>query len=451
MKKILCEMCGSENLMKQSGMVICQDCGMRYTVEEIKSKIGSKNNQTVNNTNKLTNYIEMARFAKEAGNYEEAENYCNKILEENPLNYEAWMIKGYATLWQSTMGKSREYEGIQAFIKGIKNAPKDEKDNLIRIASDQISNVSLARIILRAESFEKNLYEDDVNGFINDVHIIIKIIDSFFEETNAFEYFEDYLTPIAKTIVSSVMKSYNEVVIPDYHDCYEDYNYRPNRETWMTFVERSNLCLDLLYLALDLLSDNDDFRIPTYFFIRSVHKEVRFSCSYDYIFKSYGKSWYEADKLDKKTQDSHTIAKCNIEKKLFDLSNELLDEIDEKDSEINDEKTKKQIGTAESIVKVYNSFLKEDYFEIPIEIGNELRKKRQDIIEAISKLKKNKESLGIFKGKEKKIIQENIDRLESELTKIGNRFTKLANDIKEKYTNLVSKAQKKIKYLQSKS
>ena len=36
MKQIICEMCGSNDLIKQDGIYVCQMCGAKYSVEEAK-------------------------------------------------------------------------------------------------------------------------------------------------------------------------------------------------------------------------------------------------------------------------------------------------------------------------------------------------------------------------------------------------------------------------------
>ncbi|MDO5295226.1 MAG: hypothetical protein Q4F00_01085 [bacterium] len=36
MKKIVCEICGSSNIVKKDGVFICQDCGLKYTADEAK-------------------------------------------------------------------------------------------------------------------------------------------------------------------------------------------------------------------------------------------------------------------------------------------------------------------------------------------------------------------------------------------------------------------------------
>jgi len=36
MKKISCEMCGSSDLIKQDGVFVCENCGMKYSLEDAK-------------------------------------------------------------------------------------------------------------------------------------------------------------------------------------------------------------------------------------------------------------------------------------------------------------------------------------------------------------------------------------------------------------------------------
>ena len=36
MKAMVCEMCSSNDLVKQDGMFVCQHCGTQYSVEEAK-------------------------------------------------------------------------------------------------------------------------------------------------------------------------------------------------------------------------------------------------------------------------------------------------------------------------------------------------------------------------------------------------------------------------------
>lgn len=47
----------------------------------------------VDNSDKIDNYLMMAQNAYNTKNFKETENYCNKIIENEPNNYKAWLLK----------------------------------------------------------------------------------------------------------------------------------------------------------------------------------------------------------------------------------------------------------------------------------------------------------------------------------------------------------------------
>ena len=111
MKKIKCEMCDSTNFVKQDGMFVCQDCGIKYTVEEARKLMVEVEDESVtpvvvtptpkveapvvNNGVSLENYLINARRAFKNGDFEEAERYFNKAEEFSPNCLEAVV---YSTL-----------------------------------------------------------------------------------------------------------------------------------------------------------------------------------------------------------------------------------------------------------------------------------------------------------------------------------------------------------------
>ena len=120
MKQLTCEMCGSTDLLKQDGVFVCQTCGTKYSVEEakkmmIEGTVNVSGTVKVDNTDKIKNYLEMAKSAYDAGNKGEAESYCNRIIEIEPQNPEAWFMKGKAAGWQSTLANIRIEESVQCF------------------------------------------------------------------------------------------------------------------------------------------------------------------------------------------------------------------------------------------------------------------------------------------------------------------------------------------------
>lgn len=70
MKAMVCEMCGSQDLVKQDGMFVCQNCGTKYSVEEAKKLLGTVKVDKTEETEKL---LVLARRAREDNNSENAE------------------------------------------------------------------------------------------------------------------------------------------------------------------------------------------------------------------------------------------------------------------------------------------------------------------------------------------------------------------------------------------
>lgn len=86
MKQLTCEMCGSTDLIKEDGVFICQACGIKYSVEEAKKMM-------IDDSTKIDNYYMLAETAFNIGKYEEAENYCKKILEIDSTHYKALFLE----------------------------------------------------------------------------------------------------------------------------------------------------------------------------------------------------------------------------------------------------------------------------------------------------------------------------------------------------------------------
>lgn len=69
MKQIVCEVCGSNDLVKEDGCFICQYCGAKYSPEEAKRLIVEVNGKvdvsgskvTVDNTSFVERSLENAR------------------------------------------------------------------------------------------------------------------------------------------------------------------------------------------------------------------------------------------------------------------------------------------------------------------------------------------------------------------------------------------------------
>ncbi|EMK5745689.1 tetratricopeptide repeat protein [Proteus mirabilis] len=88
------------------------------------------------------NYLVLARTAALAGNYEEALNYFNKVLEIDPANVNAWFGKGEASGWLSTVSNLRFGEMTVAFESALKFS--DYSDELKKECAKSINEIVTA-------------------------------------------------------------------------------------------------------------------------------------------------------------------------------------------------------------------------------------------------------------------------------------------------------------------
>lgn len=288
MKQLTCEMCGSNDLLKQDGVFVCQTCGTKYSVEEAKKMmvegtVEVKGTVKIDTSNSLANYLEMAESAYNSKNKVEAEMYANKVIEIDPINYKAWLIKGQAAGWQSTLANLRFGECITAFTNALNNAPEDEKSNVQNIIGEEINSLSRSLISLRADRFVKWPDEEETAGFQADLSVIIQTLISL-RSNNVFVPIIDTLTSLAKIINDSVIKAYSKKVYPDYTN--QEYPY-PNDNDFTQYINRIDNCIAVLSTAIALYSESNEATIQIYQNMIELQNKAIEACSYDW---EYGRN-----------------------------------------------------------------------------------------------------------------------------------------------------------------
>ena len=83
---MVCEMCGSNDIVKKDGIYVCQHCGTKYTVEEARKLLGTVRIDKTDETEKL---LVLARRARSEENSENAAKYYGMVLQQNPDSWEA--------------------------------------------------------------------------------------------------------------------------------------------------------------------------------------------------------------------------------------------------------------------------------------------------------------------------------------------------------------------------
>ena len=281
MKKITCEMCGSTDLIKKDGIFECQSCGTKYSVEEAKKMMVegkvdvSGSTVKVDDSDKIVNYLMMAENAYDSSNQKEAENYCNKIIETEPNNYKAWLLKGKAAGWQSTLGNLRLEEAVSAFNKALDNCPEEDLEAVKEDAGNEIKKLTAALMQLCCNNFAE--YPSETNEQSIQQNVLVAQLHSIALLTRCGMDLEEFKKDVANRINIAVVAAWGDCVLKDYtSDTY------PSKYTWERFKEQCFSCINLTKLAIEL-SDNDDKEdIVRYKNLIIYTQQVVNSCSWTY-------------------------------------------------------------------------------------------------------------------------------------------------------------------------
>ncbi|MBB4152924.1 tetratricopeptide (TPR) repeat protein [Sphingomonas jinjuensis] len=89
----------------------------------------------------IQNLLGMARTAVLAGNNEEAIAYYNRVLEVDPGCSEAWLGKGTAAGWLSSIAQLRVNESLVAYGNAIGSASDDDKSTAAAAAANELGKI----------------------------------------------------------------------------------------------------------------------------------------------------------------------------------------------------------------------------------------------------------------------------------------------------------------------
>ncbi|MBR2506326.1 MAG: TFIIB-type zinc finger domain-containing protein [Bacilli bacterium] len=129
MKQLTCEMCGSNDLIKQDGVFVCQSCGCKYSVEEAKKMMvevsGSVSIETpveVKGIAQIETMLENATNTYNQGNYVEAYRLFSEVLNLDPRHPKAILYRGLSAGYQSTVAVPKYEETSNAAVLATENA-----------------------------------------------------------------------------------------------------------------------------------------------------------------------------------------------------------------------------------------------------------------------------------------------------------------------------------------
>lgn len=178
---MVCEMCGSQDLVKQDGMFVCQNCGTKYSVEEAKKLLGTVKVDKTEETEKL---LVLARRAREDNNSENAEKYYGLVLQEDPDNWEAAFFQVYYQSMQCKIMNisSAAYSvanNIDSTMKLISEMQDTDEKN--RALDTVISYAQLIASMLASGAINHYTQHSSVNGVFGECSNRVVAVKSIYE------------------------------------------------------------------------------------------------------------------------------------------------------------------------------------------------------------------------------------------------------------------------------
>ena len=467
MKKIVCELCEGTVFDKVDGRFVCKGCGTSYSAEEAKSMMqevegdipsasGGIGTPQVNpNQQQLDNILMLASSSYDADNKKEAENYCNRAIEIDGTCYKAWFLKGKAVGWQSTMANIRIEEAAHSFCQALDFAPEDEKEDLKAQATEELKNLGLALISVRADRFSKYPDDEELAGFRSDRLELIKALTVLLSRGNEVGIPEGYEAKIATLM--------NQAAVAGFNKCRSDYNNEdhPSEYVFKNYLNQSGNCAQLLRDAIEACDDDDEEDITRYENLIIVLEDGMDKCSWT-------REWsdWQSKYVDVKEYSLNDSAKEQRRKEVRECKQKI-EEIKRKKQEKEEAERKKAEEEKKARIKAYweahaeekaalesekrdliekRDRLNKELNEINAEIQRVEREKNEavpseteksKVEDQIRDLNNRRASLGLFAGKEKKQIAEEIASLEG-------RVDSLKGKIEEEKREKAAEVEKKL-------
>jgi len=446
MKRLTCEMCGSTDLIKQDGVFVCQVCGCKYSVEEARkmmmegSEAAAPAPVRTSDSGLVDNYLQMAENALDATNNEEAENYANKIIEIDPQAWRAWFIKGKAAGWQTTGRNNRYPESIVCWINAYKYAPAEERGKLMDAIAVEARNIGAAIVQMKSNNFTGFRSQENLNELNNAVSMVEKQMGDLKSKTdNNFDFYNDaFKTGLARVLNTGAVNA-SDATDKDFGP----ENRNRDKFSWNRYTAAQDMCLKVIDKAY-ALSYDDSLCITICNNYITIAKQVRDSCSYKWQYNEWSSEGiYVQDYSftdEAKRYRTNAINEWQKKKEKHDPAarkRKCQSTLDTVNSRCGSEEKKLAIAQyweaheqEKTALEAEKTELEAKIAKLQGEIDNDPDKTDKEKLDSvINSLREKQSGLGLFKGKEKKALQAQIDEYSSRKKPIEDRWLKKSREL----------------------
>ena len=379
------------------------------------------------NQAQIDNILVLATTAYEAQNYAEAENYCNRAIEIDAMCFKAWDLKGKAVGWQSKVDNLRIEEAAHSFCKAIDFAPEEEKEELKTQAVEELKKLGLALILVRKQRFSVCPDSTELNGFTRDRKAMLDAILVLLSHGNAVGMPEGYLEQIAIMMNEAAVAATNMA-----RTVWNEVDY-PSDKDLQTYLDWMGNIESLLRQAIDASDADDEADIQRYKNLIIVLEDPINKSSYKRVWDSYASEyrWINSKCL--------TNSAISTRQRQVKECRDRIAELEKKVKEKKDAEAKKAEAERQARIKAYweahadekraleaeleeledkCNNLQAEISELESQIKAEtptgnVPSENEDnkVMDRIRELENRRPNLGLFAGKERKRIGEELATL----------------------------------------
>jgi len=279
-----------------------------------------KNGLGVETNQMIQNFFILAQTAYDSENFMDAEQYANRIIEVDPTNCDAWLMKGNCAGWQTFTPGFRLVESINCWNTCLVNSTEAEREDYLFTVRTNCIEIAVAYILRNIQDFKK----DPCENTINKIKETIDFVEPMMKKAN--QTFGVELVVYEDKLASNISALANEVS----KQATQTFGKRKETQTdeaFAKFIQIQDHCINLWDFLMDLAKKHGTVTAILHTIVK-MHETIIRSCGY----KQSGNKFKESMKISMSEKNIRLEkiqkAKKKLEDKFVDIRKR--DRVDQK-------------------------------------------------------------------------------------------------------------------------
>lgn len=371
----------------------------------------------------IQNFFILAQTAYDSQNYLDAESYANRIIELDPTNCDAWLMKGNCAGWQTLTPNFRMLESINCWNTCLVNSKDEEHEDYLFTVRTNCIEVAIAYVLRNIGEFKKNPSEEAIAK----IKETIDFVDPMMRKANQtfgvdIIVYEDKLASNINALVTEVSKQAT--------NAFGKRKETQTDEAFAKFIETQDFCIEAWDYLMDLSKKHGTVTAILSSIVK-MHETIIRSCGY----KQSGSKFKESMKITPSEKNVRLEkiqkAKKKLEDKFVDIRKR--DRVDQKIKNAKyweEHEEEKQQLLAERVQLDHEVFELENS-KLKMPKLTELKKLEEEAIR-YQVLKDNP----TYSGKERAAFMEELNKTRKQIVTKKREIASIINPIDDKIEKL---------------